>query len=98
MINHKINELLNATGLKFEPRFGMLDGPIGNAAFERFAKLVAKECAKICDDNALDQWRRYKGYKNQYTADANPHTEGMSDGMAVCAVEIRDMFGLDEQS
>lgn len=41
-----------------------------------------EECAKICDNLSDEAWKRWKEIYN-------PHDDGLSDGAAACATDIR---------
>ena len=59
------------------------DGKIGhvnNYMVEKFAELIVKECAKVCDDLDIDDW----GDKS------------FDDGTYYCSRAIKTHFGVEE--
>ena len=55
---------------------------IAESAWNAGAKAEREECANVCDALSEEAWKRYK--KMYY-----PHDEGLSDGAAACANDIR---------
>ena len=50
-MSERIAELAKEAGITFEPRFGLAS--TGNTQIERFAKLVAKDCADLAQHHYL---------------------------------------------
>lgn len=66
------------------------------ADFEALQKAIVLKCYNVCQRIAQNEWAMYKGRHIDKRFVANPHTEGMSDGAAVCALEILQEFGMEE--
>ncbi|WP_291785189.1 hypothetical protein [Luteibacter sp.] len=64
---------------------------IWQAAFQAGVQHEREKCAQSCDAMATEHWRLYKGRSEPIDKACmyNPHTEGISDGAALCAEEIR---------
>lgn len=58
-----------------------MDGCMTIHALEKFAELIVRECAKVCDDLDIDDW----GDKS------------FDDGTYYCSRAIKQHFGVEEQ-
>lgn len=71
-------------------------GSMWSDKLERFAALVAaherEECAKMCDEEADDRWKKYRGerpYSKWEKGCADSYVEGQADSAENCAAAIR---------
>ena len=73
-MNERIKQLAREAGLlAYNP-----EGP--PTKLEKFAELIVKECAKVCDDLDIDDW----GDKS------------FDDGTYYCSRAIKQHFGVEE--
>jgi hypothetical protein len=56
---------------------------------EKFAELIVKECATLCNDIGKEA---HKAWKTKYI----PHDDGRSDGACQCETAILEHFGVKE--
>lgn len=55
---------------------------------------IIEECAKVCDEYAIDRFALFKGrkpYTGRESGRADPYYEGASDGADRCAQLIREL-------
>jgi len=84
-MNNKFLELAEQAGYQEGFRFALEDFDL-----EKFAELIVKECASICD-RLEDEYLKESGC--QFKDDDN-HLMGM--GAGICCNEILDHFGVEE--
>ena len=89
-MNNKIRELAEQSGFFPVPDSAECDWEFRaeNARYERFAELIIKECASICDrleDEYLEK------SKDEYEC----YSDLKADGAAWCSTEILNYFGTE---
>ena len=78
-MNERIRELAELSGFKVDWQHEDVQA-LKMARFEKFAELIVKECAKVCDDLDIDDW----GDKS------------FDDGTYYCSRAIKKHFGVEE--
>ena len=83
-MNEKIKQLALDAGIGFtlwdDSGREMIDNYTPEEYLEKFALLIVKECAKVCDDLDIDDW----GDKS------------FDDGTYYCSRAIKQHFGVEE--
>ena len=82
-MKERIRQLAEQAGLRFtqlmsNPMVPVVDGK--ETDLEKFAQLIVRECAKVCDDLDIDDW----GDKS------------FDDGTYYCSRAIKQHFGVEE--
>ena len=78
-MNERIRGLLNEATSGLEPDLSEQRTVTSNE-MEKFAELIVRECAKVCDDLDIDDW----GDKS------------FDDGTYYCSRAIKQHFGVEE--
>ena len=89
-MNNKIRELAEQSGFFPVPDSAEWDWEFRaeNARYERFAELIIKECASICD--------RLEGeYLEKSKDEYECYSDLKADGAAWCSTEILNYFGTE---
>ena len=76
-MNERINQLIKQATTIEEHKWGV---SYDNFDKEKFAELIVRECAKVCDDLDIDDW----GDKS------------FDDGTYYCSRAIKQHFGVEE--